>query len=279
MAATYPVAPPEPFNFKCPTEWTKWIRWFEHFKSASGLDEKPEEVQVNVLLYTMGANADDIFQSFELSDDNKKVYKTVKEKFDSYFIKTRNIVCEHAVFNRRKQEEGESVETFITTLYSLVGHCEYGNLREEMIHDQIVVGFRDSTLSLKLQLKEKLTLNEAVTQAREGEIIKQQPLIRGEQKENSASVSVVHKKDGQERGLKTRKGPGFKQAASGQVCTRCDRSSQHDHQHCPARDAVCHKCSKRSHFKAMCRSTKKVGEVYQEPRTEIVTMVKLFLEQ
>ena len=36
------------------------MRQFEHFKSASGLDTKPEENQVNVLLYTMGDNTDDI---------------------------------------------------------------------------------------------------------------------------------------------------------------------------------------------------------------------------
>lgn len=262
MADTYSVAPPEPFNFKCPSEWTKWIRRFERFRSASGLSEKPEERQVNALVYTMGDNADDILQSFELSEDDKKVYKTVKGKFDSYFVKRRNVVYERAVFNRRKQEEGESIETFITALYSLAEHCEYGNLREEMIRDRIVVGVRDSTLSLKLQLKEKLTLDDAVTQAREAEMIKkQQPLVRGEPKESTASVSVVHKK---ERGSKTKKGPGFKQAASGQMCTRCGRSPQHDRQHCPARDAVCHKCSKRGHFKAMCRSSKKVGVVHQE---------------
>ena len=158
MATTYPVAPPEPFNFKCPSEWTKWIRRFERFKSASGLDEKPQERQVNALLYIMGDKAEDVFQSFELSDDHKKDYKIVTEKFESYFIKRKNVTYERAVFNRREQEEGESVDAFITALYSLVEHCEYGNLHEEMIHDHIVVGVRDSTLSLKLQLKEKLTL-------------------------------------------------------------------------------------------------------------------------
>ena len=108
MAATYPVAPPEPFNFKCPAEWTKWIHRFERFKSASGLGEKPEEVQVNALLYTMGANADDIFQSFGLSDENEKVYKTVKEKFDSYFVKRRNVIYELCSTGESKRTEKAS---------------------------------------------------------------------------------------------------------------------------------------------------------------------------
>ena len=64
-----------------------------------------------------------------------------------------------------------------------------------MIRDRIVVGVRDSTLSLKLQLKETLTLDEAVTQAREAEMIKkQQPLVRGGQKEGTASVSAIQKR-------------------------------------------------------------------------------------
>ena len=110
----------------------------------------------------------------------------------------KNVIYEHAVFKRQKQGEGESVETFITTLYSLVEHCEYGKLSEEMIHDHIVAGVRDSALSLKLQLKDKLTLEEAVTYAREAEMNKkQQPLVRDDQKE-SARVGVVNKRGGRQ---------------------------------------------------------------------------------
>ena len=43
-----------------------------------------------------------------------------------------------------------------------------------MIRDRIVVGLRDSNLSLKLQLDEKLDLQKAITQVREAETIKQQ---------------------------------------------------------------------------------------------------------
>ena len=269
MAATFTVAPPEPFNFKCPNEWTKWIRRFERFKSASGLEEKSEERQVNALLYTMGETADDIFQSFGLSDEDKKVYKTVKEHFDSHFIKRKNVIYERAMFNRRKQEDGETVDAFITSLYTLSEHCNYGALREEMIRDRLVVGIRDSTVSLKLQMNETLTLDKAVTTVREAETIKkQQPLLRSElQKETTNSstfVSVVRKKGRQDRGQKAKTGQPFKQTSSRQVCTRCGRSPQHDRQHCPAKDATCHKCSKKGHYKAMCRSAVNVGEVRQE---------------
>ncbi len=73
---------PELFAFSHPHEWPKWIRRFERFRSASGLSGKPEETQVNTLIYTMGDDeADDILRSFSLSDEDKKKYDTVMGKF------------------------------------------------------------------------------------------------------------------------------------------------------------------------------------------------------
>ena len=102
-----------------------------------------EEAQVNTLIYTMGDDADDILRSFRLSDEDSKKYDVVKEKFDSHFVKRRNVIYERAKFNLRKQEEGEPVDSFITALYGLAEHCGYERLHDEMIQDRIVVGIRD----------------------------------------------------------------------------------------------------------------------------------------
>ena len=88
----------------------------------------------------MGNEADDILSSFGLTADHQKVYATVMEKFESYFIKRHNVIFEQAKFNRRNQQEGESVDSFITNLHSLAEHCKFGNLCEEMMWDHIVVG-------------------------------------------------------------------------------------------------------------------------------------------
>lgn len=49
-------------------------------------------------------------------------------------------------------------------LYELAEHCGYGDLHKEMIQDCIVMGIRNSTLSEKLQLDSKLTLESAIAQ-------------------------------------------------------------------------------------------------------------------
>ena len=60
---------------------------------------------------------------------------------------------EWAKFNRRAQEEGETVDEVVTALNKLAEHCNYGTLVEEMIRDRLVVGLRDAKLSEKLSIK------------------------------------------------------------------------------------------------------------------------------
>ena len=98
-------------------------------------------------------------------------YTAVKAKFELFFVKKKNIIYERARFNRRIQEEGESVSSFISDLYSLAKHCGYGNLREELIRDRLVVGIRDARLSETLQLDSDLTLKEAVTSIHQSEMV------------------------------------------------------------------------------------------------------------
>ena len=179
--ASYQIAPPERFNFSQPEEWPKWIRRFERFRQASGLNTKGQESQVNTLVYAMGDEADDILTSLGLTDEQKKEYETVKDKFEAHFVKRRNTIFERAKFNQRRQEEGESVDSFITSLYCLAEHCGYGALHNEMIRDRIVVGLQDAALSEKLQMDKDLTLDKAVASARQREAVKkQQAVVRGE---------------------------------------------------------------------------------------------------
>ena len=175
--ATSQVTPPEGFTFNQPEEWPKWVRRFERLRLTTELDSKGEEKQVNMLLYTMGDLAEDILHMFNLSETDKKKYEVVKQKFDSYFGKKRNVIFERAKFNRRKQEEGESVDDFVTSVHALAEHCGFAGLRDELIRDRIVVGLRDVSLSEKLQLDPDLTLEKTVTMVRQSEMVKKQQVL------------------------------------------------------------------------------------------------------
>ena len=69
---------------------------------------------------------------------------------------------------------GESADSFITALHCLAEHCGYGTLHDEMVRDRLVVGLRDKRLSEQLQMDPELTLEKAVTKAKQSELVKKQ---------------------------------------------------------------------------------------------------------
>ena len=252
--ATYQISPPQSFNFARPDEWPRWIRRFERFREASGLKSKESANQVNTLMYCMGDEADDILSSLGLSDDDKKSYDTVKTKLEGHFVKRRNIIYERVKFNQRRQEEGESVDSFVTSLHCLAEYCGYEGLKNEMIRDRIVVGLRDANLSMRLQMVPDLSLEKAVTLARQSEAVQQQQsVVRGEP-EAIDSVDFC-KKGGKKVPNKHAQTPPTRPPQK-QICSRCGKSPAHSRQKCPANNETCHKCGKKGHYQSMCKTGK-----------------------
>ena len=252
--ASYQIPALEQFDFSKPEDWPRWIRRFERFRIASDLASKPEANQVNTLVYSMGDKAYDILQSFNLSEADSARYRTVKERFEAHFVKKRNTIYERAKFNRRKQEEGETADDFITDLYCLSEHCQYGALRDEMIRDRIVVGIRDHRLSEKLQMEPELTLEKTLIQVRQSELVKkQQGTLRNE---SSREIEIITHKTRSTAGKSHYKGRPKTSGESrySHKCTRCGRTPGHSRQHCPANEAECYNCHKKGHYRSMCRS-------------------------
>ena len=92
MAQGTGYQPPKGFTFSKPEGSPSWIRRFKNYRIASKLYSEDEKRQVSSLLYAMGEKADDMLESFGLSDDNWKSYTTARDKFEAYFVKKRNIV-------------------------------------------------------------------------------------------------------------------------------------------------------------------------------------------
>ncbi|UYV70251.1 K02A2.6-like, partial [Cordylochernes scorpioides] len=246
-------------------DWPKWIRRFERFRQASGLINNPENEQVNMLVYCMGDNADDILLSCKIASDQLENYDKVIECFESHFIPRRNIIYERARFNQRCQQEGEKVNEFITALHSLAEHCNFEMLHDELIRDRIVVGVRDRALSERMQLDTDLTLVKATLMAKQLESVKEQQSSLYQQD----SVDQIKKMPNHITETK-RHEPKIRQFKSNQLggsshgCTRCGNSNNHDWKNCPAMNSYCNKCMKKGHYAKVCRS-----EAINEIKSEI----------
>ena len=262
--ASVRLQPPSSFNFKEPDAWKKWKRRFEQYRQASGLAEEGDEKQVSTLLYCMGEDAEDTLASTDISSADRKKFDSVIDKFDAFFKVRKNVIFERARFNRRSQRPDESVEQFITSLYSLADSCDYGTLRDEMIRDRIVVGIRDQSLSERLQLDARLTLESAKTHVRQREAVhEQQSLLRNGPKQELA-VDFVNRKPPR----RTFQSGSKRQSSDSSKCSRCGKG-QHPRHLCPAKDAACHKCKRKGHFSSQCFS-KSVTEVTESPGEDAV---------
>ena len=175
--ASVPLQPPAKFNFSNPDEWPKWRRRFEQFRIASGMAGESEERQISTLLYCLGEEAEDVLTSTNISEADRGRYVQVLGKTDEFFKVRKKVIFERARFNQRTLRQGVTAEEFITSLYSLAANCQYGNLRDGMIHDRLVVGILDTSLSECLQMDADLILEKVKQIVRQRKGVQKQQII------------------------------------------------------------------------------------------------------
>ena len=101
---------------------------------------------MSTLLYCMGPDADNVLASMNISSNGRKDYNMVMAQFKEFFKVRKN-----TIYERVNSAEGTSVKenppsSIITALYELVKTGEYGDMRNEMLRDQLVIGIKDKEL-------------------------------------------------------------------------------------------------------------------------------------
>ena len=140
------------------------MRWFKQYCQASSLTDKGEECQVSTLLYYLGEDAEEVLDTTWISAEEKKKYSKVIDEFDKYFKVKKNIIYEHARFNRCSQLADHSADHFITKIHKLVENYEFEAMKDKLICDRLVIRIRDPLLSECLQLEPELTLDRLIHQ-------------------------------------------------------------------------------------------------------------------
>ena len=191
-------------------------------------------------------------------------------KFDTYFRPKVNYLEYRVSFQNRVQNNDEPIEQFIRSLYEIAENGNYGENKHENVRDRIVIGCQDKELSQSLRIKgNELTLDEAITTARQYEQVKSQLNTKRmtDVDELTSQFKTMSRKrnSGYKGGQKYRRDAGnehkrdWQSRSQTQYCGRCGRSHKPE-EIGPARDRKCRKCDKIGHFQYVCR-TKSVKEV------------------
>ena len=115
-------------------KWSKWKKSFQYFVTASGV--RDDGRRKALLLHLVGQQTQEVFETLGVADD--ATYQVSLDAFDGHFDMQRNVSFERSVFHNAKQKENESIEQYVTRLRRLAQYCEYNDIVEEQIRDQVV---------------------------------------------------------------------------------------------------------------------------------------------
>jgi hypothetical protein len=248
--------PPEEFNVNNAAEWPEWRQRFSRFMIATKLNKESAEIQISTLIYSIGKEAENIFNSFAFENpDDSKDYDKVLEKFNDYFVPRKNVIHERARFHQRCQNPDETVEMFVRSLYDIASSCDFVLNKNEQIRDRLVIGVADRELSEKLQLQADLTLDMAIQMARQSELVKEQVKSQNQGQLSTQLEEVKSARSSKQGHAKhASAGDRYKHESDDFLpCSRCNKKHS-PRAKCPAMGQRCNLCGRFNHWAVCCRT-------------------------
>ncbi|GFR97655.1 retrovirus-related Pol polyprotein from transposon 17.6 [Elysia marginata] len=140
------------------TNWKVFKRDWNTYEIASKLRSETAEIRVATLLSCIGRDAINIFDGFQLTEEQNNDIQEILDAFEKYCIEETNESHERFVFNSRNQQEGESIDKYVAELRKLAKTCNVATLEESLIRDRIITGIKCDITRRKLLQETKLTL-------------------------------------------------------------------------------------------------------------------------
>ena len=264
------IQPPSRLDFSdAQRGWPEYKRRFERYRSASGLSDKSAQRQVDMLIYCMGEEAEEIANQITVraptadEDADGTLFKRTVEAFDSYFNPRDNHLHYAVLLGSRVQQADETNEQFIRVLHEMVSKCTGWDEdhRKDMLKTRLLAGMRDKEMSRELQLKADVTLDYIKQQMRMKEVISrnQKAELDGERQVLAVRSATRPKdRDRTQRGLSTAPAADTthqqRSRADSQIadCKFC--GGTHARGRCPAYNKQCNKCRRLGHFGKVCQS-------------------------
>lgn len=252
------VRPPNPLNVgseRLAEEFRDFRQSWEIFVLAAEIGNKPDLVKVAVLKNFLGLAAVKVLNTL-VAEAEQVTPAAILTALEGYCLPQTNETYERFVFNSARQSDKEDINQFVSRLRKLAESCNFGNLKDSLIRDRIVIGIQSDEARKVLLKTRNLTLVDAI------DVCRSQKLVENRMAAMCVKEEPVEAETSSEVIAKVRMGSA---RAEKWLCKYCGRKDHKwgDRDSCPANNAKCRSCGKLNHFAAVCR-TKKNDEEEKE---------------
>lgn len=242
-------------------DWSYFIRCFENYLA---IISAPVEAKLPLLQNSLGPDGLLIFDGLS---EPKDTYSAAIDRFKSYFTQKSSVLLHRKTFFESRQGQTETATEFACRLRRLAAECKFSAGEKELLRDIFVFGIYNDILG------ERLLAEDPATLTFEAALLKAEAFERAKKERGSAKVcSAATSRPEPEKPASTPTTPRRTQTNShshekGKVkCFRCGNTSHKaNFPNCPAKNAVCHLCAKKGHFKSQCKSQFRVHTVQEVP--------------
>ena len=236
------LIPPPPFHLEgnLAEKWKMWKQDFTIFLQTTESTTKSDLVKSLILLHCIGKQAKEIYKTFTVATvDDKVKYAEIIKKFDEHFSLKKNLTFLHFTFLIARQVEGETFDEYVTRLKTLSEDCEFGELRNSLIKDLIIIGLGEKKLQERLLSEPAINLEQVCKRGQANEVTKQQARTI---QATSRETSSINQLSNQNRSNIRKDLINY--------CKFC--SGTHNRGNCPAWGQLCNIFQKHGHFAKCC---------------------------
>uniref|UniRef100_A0AAV2K178 Ig-like domain-containing protein n=1 Tax=Knipowitschia caucasica TaxID=637954 RepID=A0AAV2K178_KNICA len=257
MAANIPPPSVMGFTGDWSTNWDVFRAEYEDYVLVTGVAEKDKKIQAATLRSVMGSECRHVYRhNLNLTAEQREDPAAILSALERYFKPAKNIIYERYLFGCCKQEDGESIDAFVTRLREKASTCEYGQLKDEMIRDKIVLGIASESSRRRLLREKELNLVTAIEMCRAAE----QTDLRMRVME-TAGTHVMHTETVHSAVRQPAKHFKARQSDSNKAvdpnCRYCGNTHTRGRDHCPAFGKKCKLCGTNNHFAKVCMKSKR----------------------
>lgn len=234
--------------------WRRFKQSYDIFEEAAGIRYQTENKRIASFLNTIGEDALELFNGFDLSDKDRKSYTKIRKAFEVHCTTRRRIVVERFKFFSHRQSDSDSMKSYLNDLTKMAATCEFKEQEELLIRDQFLLGLHNKGLQEDLLLfEDNLTVDKIA------ELLDLLSVSIQKTAPETDDIIVVGETEPTNQGPAENGAPEPKdegkpkppsQNNAKDACKRC--GFRHPYGVCPAFGKKCLKCYQSNHFAVCC---------------------------